>query len=167
MIVVFVSERKLITPQCGAKCYREFKKQFVANKIDIRGPGPLGYMAYTKPRVHFTKGQYLDEYIGDLRPIGSDTAHKSLYVFEVPHRCLIDAGEAGNWTRFINSSCRPNVSCTATIVGKRHVIVFQADKDIGPEEELTFNYGPDYFRNAGLLCACSARKKPHKPRKER
>ena len=158
---------ELIVIQCNIKCYREFKKQFIAEKFEIRGPGRLGYAAFTKPRVNIAKGQYIDEYVGDLRPIDSEIAFKSLYCFEIPELCVVDAERAGNWTRFINSSCRPNLSCEAAVIGQRHVIVFQALKDIGPEEELTFNYGQKYFKNAGFDCECGARKRPHKAVKEK
>ena len=127
----------------------------------------MGYAAFTKPRVNITKGQYLDEYLGDIRPLDSELALKSLYCFTIPNLCVIDAERAGNWTRFINSSCRPNVSCEAAVIGKRHVVLFSALKDIGPEEELTFNYGPGYFKDAGFDCDCGVRKGPHKAVKER
>lgn len=122
-------------------------------------------MAFTKPGVHIAKGTYLGEYVGDLRPLDSEQALESLYCTHVRDQCIIDAEQSGNWTRFINSSCRPNLRCSGDSIGKRHAVVFQALKDIGPEEELTFNYGPNYFRNAGFLCACDARKKSHKPAK--
>ena len=157
------SEIELTIPQCTAKCYRDFKKQFIGNQIEIKGPGRLGYAIYTKPGVTITKGQYLDEYIGDLRPLDSEDALESLYCFTIPYRCVVDAKRAGNWTRFINSSCRPNVTPWACYVGGRHVIVFQALKDISPEEEITFNYGKSYFKNAGFDCSCDAQKEPHKP----
>ncbi|KAK3686651.1 hypothetical protein LTR37_019582 [Vermiconidia calcicola] len=149
---------------CGASCYREFKKQhFIGNQIDIRGPGPMGYGAFTKPGVSIKKGQYLDEYVGDLRPLESNESSSSLYCFVIPQTCVVDAEKAGNWTRFVNSSCKPNVKPWADFVGKRHVIVFQALKDIGPEEEVVFDYGKAYFEKAGFECACDAHDRPHMP----
>lgn len=49
-------------------------------------------------------------------------------------------------------------------MGRRHVILFQALRDIEPEAELTFNYGGGYFENAGILCKCDVQKKPHLPK---
>lgn len=154
----------LIKLQCGPRCYREFKKQhLIADKIDIRGPGPLGYGAYTKPDVTINKGQYLDEYIGDLRPIDAGDDGTSLYRFEIPTICAADAQRAGNWTRFINSHCRPNCKPYGDFLGKRHVILFEAIRDVGPEEEIVFDYGGKYFEKAGFDCECNAHKAPHMP----
>ena len=116
----------------------------------------MGYGAYTKPGVHIKKDQYLDEYIGDLLPCGSCDETNSRYQFEIPGICVVDAEKAGNWTRFINSHCRPNVKPWGASIGRREVIVFQALRDIGPEEEIVFDYGKKYFEKAGFACGCSA-----------
>lgn len=144
------------TVQCdGAKCYNHFAREnFPGDFVDIRGPGPLGYAAYTKPGVSLKKGQWLGEYLGDLRPF-DDFNLESMYCFHIPNKCVLDAEKAGNWTRFINSSCRPNVQAVPEFVGKRSVLFFRAKKDIGPEEELMLNYGKAYFKKAGFPCACS------------
>lgn len=56
--------------QCGIQCYRKFRKeQFKANLIDIKGPGELGYGAFTKPGAVIEKDAWLDEYVGDLIPM--------------------------------------------------------------------------------------------------
>ena len=128
---------------------------------EIKGPGKHGYSAYTKPGCTLTKGQWLGEYVGQLRPLALQT--DSLYRFEIPGVCAIDAEPCGNWTRFVNSSCAPNVSAWTDTVGKRHTVFFQAMRDIGPEEELTFQYGKQYFRAAGLLCECGVVKRGHLP----
>jgi hypothetical protein len=157
-------------PSCGIKCYHKFRKQYVSSMIDIKGPGPHGYGAYTKPGVSFKKGQYLDEYIGDVRPVDHKNPSKSLYVFQIAdgvYKCDIDSEKSGNWTRFVNSHCRPNVHAWPRCVGRRHVIVFEALRDIGAEEELTFFYGKNYFNAAGFDCTCSAYKTPHVPHKRR
>jgi SET domain-containing protein len=128
-------------------------------RVDIIGPGDLGYGVFTAAKTHIEKDQYIAEYVGEVRPLNVD----SFYGFEVPNKCTIDAEKAGNWTRFINSSCKPNVKPWAHTIGKRHVILFQALKDIGPGEELLFNYGRKYFEKAGFLCKCDARDEAHLP----
>lgn len=56
--------------QCGFQCYKDFgKDNFPTDFIDIRGPGPLGYAAYTKPGVTIKQGLWIGEYIGELHPI--------------------------------------------------------------------------------------------------
>lgn len=132
------------------------KATFAANSIEIRDTGKYGYGAFTKPGVSIKKGEYLEEYLGELRPINrnAEDRNSSLYRFEIPGVCVVDAERAGNWTRFINSSCRLNVKTFGDFVGKRHIILFQALKDIGAEEELCFNYGSSYFKRAGFGCGC-------------
>lgn len=139
-----------------------------SSAIDIRGPGELGYGAWTAPNVTIKKGQWLEEYLGDLRPLPTnlDAAARSsdsLYRIWIPETAIIDAEKAGNWTRFINSSCRPNVKPWGEFVGKRHVVLFQALRDIGPEEELVFQYGAKWFEKAGFLCRCGVSEEAHMP----
>lgn len=151
-------------PSCGGiTCLRAFRKQHFSRPCaDIRGPsGVSGYGAFAKPGQSIPKGAYLGEYIGELCPLG--TRNESLYRFDVPSVCTIDAQAAGNWCRFINSSCRPNVRCFADFVGGWHVVLFEALREIGPGEELTFQYGRRYFEDAGFECRCSALKGPHMP----
>lgn len=147
---------------CGIACYKQFRREnFSADLVDIRGPGLLGYGAFTKPGVTIKKGSWVGEYLGELRPL---SAPNSTYRFEIPSICTVDAEQCGNWTRFINSHCRPNVKPWGDTVGKKHVILFQALRDIGPEEEVVFDYGGRYFKNAGFLCGCDAQKGLHLPK---
>ncbi|KAK4541628.1 hypothetical protein LTR36_007772 [Oleoguttula mirabilis] len=153
-------------PNCESKCYDRFRKDHsIRHLIDVKGPSHLGYGAFTRPGVQLSKGQWLDEYLGELKPLAGDTGETSasLYRCEIPGICAVDAEQAGNWTRFINSHCRPNVKLWGEFVGKRHVILFQALRDIGPEEEIVFNYGSWYFERAGFKCVCDAYKRPHIP----
>ena len=145
-----------VSSQCGAVCSRNFrKKHFRKDIIDVKETGKYGYGAFTRPGVHVKEGEWLGEYIGELRPLDIPSDSNSLYRFEIPDVCVVDSERAGNWTRFINSHCsRPNVKPWGEFIGKRHVILFQALRDIGPEEELTFSYGSRYFEKAGFKCAC-------------
>ncbi|KAI5886507.1 uncharacterized protein SCHCODRAFT_02555528 [Schizophyllum commune H4-8] len=56
----------------------------------------------------------------------------------------VDAYHAGNFTRFFNHSCDPNLITTGVYVSEANVdkplVCFFACRDIAPEEELTFNY---------------------------
>ena len=127
----------------------------------------MGYGAFTAPNVRIRKGQWLDEYIGELLPLPNpnttSTASTSLYRLWIPGTAIIDAERAGNWTRFVNSSCRPNVRVWGESVGKRQVVLFQALREIGPQEELTFQYGARYFVDAGLVCRCGVGEGGHLP----
>lgn len=147
----------------GTTCVRAFRKQHFSRSVaEIRGPsGTTGYGAFAKPGSSIAKGDYLREYIGELHPLG--TRNESLYRFDIPGVCTIDAEAAGNWCRFINSSCAPNARCFADFVGGWHVVLFEALRDIAAGEELTFNYGRTYFAGAGFECRCTEVKGPHLP----
>ncbi len=59
---------------------------------------------------------------------------------------VVDAREKGNFTRFINHSYEPNVTSKWIIVdGVAHIILF-ANRLIRPGEQLTYDYGPKYWR---------------------
>lgn len=140
-----------------------------ADMVDIRGPGPLGYTVFTKPGAYIKKGQWLGEYLGDLFPLDYQT--ESMYCFHIADKCILDAGKCGNWTRFVNSSCKPNVQAVTEAVGKRVTMFFRARKNIGPAQELFINYGKLYFKRAGIACRCASCEtkgaKPKARKKER
>lgn len=63
----------------------------------------------------------------------------------------------------MNSSCQPNVRVWGESVGKKQVVLFQAIREIGPEEEITFQYGAKYFLEAELECRCGVVEGGHLP----
>lgn len=65
---------------------------------------------------------------------------------------LISAKRWGNWTRYINHSCNASTKFAEMIIGSRQRIMVQARRDINIFEELTVNYGDDYWR--GKYCEC-------------
>jgi uncharacterized protein len=80
------------------------------------------------------------------------------YMFELNRRWVIDGSPRWNVARYINHSCRPN----AKPVVRRGRIVFVALRSIAPEEEITYNYGREYFdyffKKGGCRCtACRAK----------
>lgn len=81
------------------------------------------------------------EYIG--KPISEEDAIKSngRYLFEVAKNKTIDGNIPENTARYINHSCKGN--CEA--IGPRgHIYIF-SKKRIKAGEELTYDYGKDYF----------------------
>jgi SET domain-containing protein len=59
---------------------------------------------------------------------------------------VIDAREYGNFTRFINHSYSPNLTSRWIISGGVGHIIFFANRLILPGEQLTYDYGPYYWR---------------------
>jgi uncharacterized protein len=76
------------------------------------------------------------------------------YMFEINRRWTIDGSSRRNLGRYINHACRPN--CEAVL--RKGQMVFVALRDIPPGEEITLDYGKDYFDLfiAPLGCRCAA-----------
>lgn len=61
----------------------------------------------------------------------------------------------GNWTRFINHSCQPNVNFYYLVLGDRVITVIYAAQDVSIFEEITVDYGEGYWRSRPhLSCHC-------------
>ncbi|KAK0721233.1 hypothetical protein B0T21DRAFT_373218 [Apiosordaria backusii] len=75
----------------------------------------------------------------------------------------VDSARYGNWTRFCNSHCDPNVEVCPEQAGGIRILVFRAIKDIDENEEVTINYGREYFqdRDPELMCTCNFLPHPH------
>ncbi|KAM7221222.1 hypothetical protein V8F06_003397 [Rhypophila decipiens] len=76
---------------------------------------------------------------------------------------MVDAAEKGNWARYMNSSCDPNLEASAEQVGKVRVTAFRPIKRIQPGRQLTFYYGKDYFTQHGMPCLCACKPEAHEP----
>lgn len=110
------------------------------------------------------KNTLLGEYVGELYPttMPDEELAQLDYTYSLamtpPHAvspalAIIDAARYGNWTRFINHSCRPStLFFTDTIAGRLGMFV-RSMRDINMFEELTIDYGQDYFTRS-KDCAC-------------
>jgi uncharacterized protein len=84
--------------------------------------------------------------------------HGAKYMFELNRRWTIDGSPRWNLGRYANHSCRPN----AQPVARKGRVTLRALRPIRPGEEITFDYGDDYFalffKKSGCRCAdCRAR----------
>lgn len=67
----------------------------------------------------------------------------------------IDASCKGNWTRFLNHSCRPHCGFVMARVGDVRVMGVQAVRDVAAGVELTVSYGDDYYGpSSKRICCC-------------
>lgn len=87
------------------------------------------------------KNQLIDIYRGRL--LSNDEAEKcdNRYMFEVNSRWTIDGSNRRNLARYFNHSCRPNAESDV----KGHRVIITARRRIKPGEEITYDYGKDYF----------------------
>ena len=74
------------------------------------------------------------------------------YMFELTPQWVIDGSPRWNVARYMNHSCRPNAKPAV----RRWRIVFVALRAIQPGEEITYDYGREYFdyffKNGGCRC---------------
>ncbi len=81
------------------------------------------------------------------------------YMFEIDRRWTIDGASRRNLGRYLNHSCDPNAE--AVLRGGK--IVFVALRAIAPGEEITLDYGEEYFalyiKPLGCRCAVCAKKR--------
>ena len=86
-------------------------------------------------------------------------ARGNRYLYEINSRWTIDGTTRRNLGRYANHSCRPNAK--ARTVG--HKVFLRAIKNIKPGDEITYNYGRNYFEafitKSGCRCAACARRR--------
>ena len=66
------------------------------------------------------------------------------YLFELNGKQTIDGKGRENLARYINHSCRPN--CYPELNAAETRVFIYAKRNIKPGEELTYDYGRDYFK---------------------
>lgn len=102
-------------------------------------------------------GDIIIEYTGDR--IDQEEANKrgGQYLFGVTDDLIIDGTEEYNTARYINHSCEPNAEAEHEVTEDR--VYIRALVDIAKGEEITFDYGKEFFndfiKKAGCKCkAC-------------
>ncbi|KAF1971765.1 SET domain-containing protein [Bimuria novae-zelandiae CBS 107.79] len=116
----------------------------------------------------FRRGDILGWYAGEIKPLDSIIGTHGGYLMEIELGDLtpradapsvyIDAKKKGNWTRFINHSCEADCVFRIMRVGGVRVMVVEAVRDVRGGEELSVDYGREYYGvETRLRCACGAR----------
>lgn len=115
-------------------------KKKTANQFDLRvkrTKSGLGLVSFSFVK----KGSTVIEYIGHRVTKGVGNTLHNKYVFNVNKNTDIDGSPRWNKARYINHACRPN--CEA--IERKSRIFIVAKRDIKAGEELSFDYGKDYF----------------------
>jgi SET domain-containing protein len=106
-------------------------------------------------RSPLAKGDFVEEYSGKKIPTKEADTLKTRYLFELDDAWTIDGEDESNIARYINHSCAPN--CEAE-THDGHIFIFAA-RDIPSGEELTIDYGAEYYdefiRPTGCKCGAS------------
>jgi hypothetical protein len=93
--------------------------------------------------VGLQKGDSVVEYVGKRVPNTNEDTSVNRYLFEVDDATLIDGSGRDNIARYINHSCNPN--CEAVLYEDEGKIYIEARRAIPAQEELTIDYGTEYF----------------------
>ncbi len=109
-------------------------------------------------RHDFAKGDFVIAYTGTRLTTAQADAKGGRYLFALDDNFTIDGSARENIARYINHACKPN--CEAIIeeyaaTDKR--IMIYAITAIAAGEELTFDYGAEYFNDfiAPQGCRCA------------
>jgi SET domain-containing protein len=118
--------------------------------VDIRWVGEeVGHGVFAKAKIK--KGTFIGEYTGIVREnirTYFEPLNHYCYEYPIPDRLgrsfVIDATQ-GNFTRFINHSDRPNLKPEYAFLDGFYHCLFFAMKEIQKEEQLTYDYGKNYW----------------------
>ncbi|PID51790.1 MAG: hypothetical protein CR972_05315 [Candidatus Moraniibacteriota bacterium] len=120
-----------------------------------RSTAGLGLFA----QKNITKDDFVIEYTGEAITHDQADARGGRYLFTLNDDVVLDGKGREHTARYINHSCDPNME--AVIEDDAH-IMFYAIKNITKGEELTFDYGEEYFRDIlqkeGCRCPKCAKK---------
>ena len=100
------------------------------------------------------KGERILEYTGEKIPTKEANESDSRYLFEVDKNWTVDGPVPANLAGYVNHSCEPNTE--AQIEDGR--IFYYATCDIKSGEELTIDYGEEYFKEfiEPVGCRCDS-----------
>ena len=115
------------------------------------------------------KGTKIVRYFGPLLDSRKkkDDAIENKYLFELNNRWTIDGSVRENIARYINHACKPNAE--SDVRPRKRKVFIRAIKNIEPGEEISYDYGTDYFKAylKPIGCKCAAcEKKRRKKRAE-
>ena len=105
--------------------------------------------------IDFKKGDLVIEYTGDKITVDEANRRGGQYLFELNSAYTIDGKKRSNISRYINHSCAPN--CYPEIDENEAHIFIYAKRGIKAGEELTYNYGKEFFdvHIKPKLCRCN------------
>lgn len=100
------------------------------------------------------------EYVGREISREEELKSRSRYLFTVNRNITIDGADRSNTARYINHSCDPNAEA---VIYRNRIYIF-AIKAVNEGDEITYDYGKEYFdeymSNGRCRCnSCIAKKK--------
>ncbi|PJE64314.1 MAG: hypothetical protein COU90_02585 [Candidatus Ryanbacteria bacterium CG10_big_fil_rev_8_21_14_0_10_43_42] len=123
-------------------------------------PG-AGLALFTKRE--FKKGDFVIEYTGEKISDAEADRRGGKYLFTINTKWTLDAKDHKHLARYINHACKPN--CETDERGGR-ILIF-ATRTIKPGEEITYDYGEEYFDDFIKPHGCKCPAKKHGGHKNR
>jgi SET domain-containing protein len=118
------------------------------------GRAATGLGLFATERIE--RGKFIAEYSGPRIPTAEADrreARGAKYMYEINSRWTVDGSVRSNIARYANHSCRPNAE-SDIVRGK---VILRSIKTIRPGDEITYDYGREYFdliiRPMGCKCA--------------
>jgi len=101
---------------------------------------------------NITKGDYIIDYVGEILPNAQCEDHPGKYLFEVDDHFTVDGASRDNIARYVNHACKPN---TEVEIDRGEIKIY-ALKNIEKGEEITYDYGKEYFNEfiKPIGCRC-------------
>lgn len=109
----------------------------------------LGYGAFAGDDI--SADSFVGEYTGVVRRLYRKHPDHNPYCFHYPTKlwslktCTVDSMREGNLTRFFNHSNKPNLQPICAVDRGLLHLIFIAGRDIAQGQQLTFDYGEDYW----------------------
>lgn len=109
----------------------------------------VGYGVFAREKI--AARRWIGAYTGILRKRRFFKRWDNLYCFDYTigesrsTSYVIDAQNAGNYTRFINHSFDPNVGLVSIDNGQKIHVILYALKQILPGDQLLYDYGEEYW----------------------
>uniref|UniRef100_A0A1I8EPJ7 Histone-lysine N-methyltransferase n=1 Tax=Wuchereria bancrofti TaxID=6293 RepID=A0A1I8EPJ7_WUCBA len=150
---------------CSNKCRSRVAQKGVHCGLEVYRTRKYGWAVRTCSLI--LKGSFVCEYTGELiSDADADKREDDTYLFEIVDETsayCIDAKFKGNVSRFINHSCEANLVTLRVVwdANIRHLphICFYAKRDIQQGEELTIDYGNQWWdvKLRNFPCQCGSK----------
>lgn len=133
------------------------RAQVFANEIGCGYSAPItiewiddtiGYGVFADRNIK--KGEYVGEFVGEIRRTAfwlKQNTYSVFYPNQAWQSFCVDGSVEGNEMRFSNHSYLPNLNTVVAAENGLIHSIFLAEKDISKGEQLTWNYGEEFWSN--------------------
>ena len=141
---------------------KKYDKSSKVSKYETRvGRSSAGLGLYALDPIK--KGSFIIEYYGPIMNEEESDRIGGKYLFSITKKRVINGAPRYNKARYINHSCGPNAESKYI---KNKYVYIKAIKNIKAGEEITYDYGEEYFddyiKPQGCKCIKCSKKKAKK-----